>query len=319
MAKFPYTPAYLGGAEYVSASGERTALACAFKYVYNQGDAWGVVTEALERLLEGHRLSLGELLDFAFPLDIGEKLGLRTGELHHALATPSSNTAFAAEAIAAADIERWVRDTRQEADRTFAALERAPADALSESTRACVRLLGARHREVNAILDRLAALAPSGAKIRHHGDYHLGQVLIVQDQLMIIDFEGEPQRSLEERRRKSTLLRDLAGMLRSFDYAMWAALDKLGTRGVTIDDETRALAFRWRDDVSRRCTAAYKDAVAKGTWYPENVQTAEGLLDLFLLRKGFYEIIYELGSRPAWLSIPVRGVLELVDRLGARP
>ena len=319
VAKFPYAPAYLGGAEYVSASGEHTALACAFKYVSNQGDAWGVVTEALERLLEGHRLSLGELLDFAFPLDLGEKLGLRTGGLHHALATSSSNTAFAAEAIAAADIERWVRDTRQGADRAFAALERAPADALSKSTRACVRLLEARHKEVNATLDRLAALAPSGAKIRHHGDYHLGQVLIVQDQLMIIDFEGEPQRSLEERRRKSTPLRDLAGMLRSFDYAMWAALDNLGRRGVTIDDETRALAFRWRDDVSRRCTTAYKEAVAKGTWYPENVQTAEGLLDLFLLRKGFYEIIYELGSRPAWLSIPVRGVLELLDRLGARP
>src|SRR5207248_11310947 len=121
-------------------------------------------------------------------------------------------------------------------------------------------LLQARHGEVNAILDRLEALAPSGAKVRHHGDYHLGQVLIVQDELMIIDFEGEPQRSLEERRRKSTPLRDLAGMLRSFDYATWAALDKLAARGITVDDETRALAFGWRDDVSKRCIAAYKDA-----------------------------------------------------------
>jgi maltose alpha-D-glucosyltransferase/alpha-amylase len=120
---------------------------------------------------------------------------------------------------------------------------------------------------------------------------------------------------MEERRRKSTPLRDLAGMLRSFDYAMWAALDKLGARGITVDDETRNLAFRWREVVSAECVEAYKDAAAQGTWYPENAATAEGLLSLFLLRKGFYEILYELGSRPAWLSIPVRGVLELIEQL----
>jgi maltose alpha-D-glucosyltransferase/alpha-amylase len=315
VAHFPFTPAYLGEAEHVSAGGERTALASAFKFVNNQGDAWGVVSEALERLLEGYRLSPGEL-HFAFPLDIGEKLGQRTGEMHHALATPSGNPAFAAEAVGAADIERWVRDTRHEADRAYAALREVPDDLLSESARACVQLLEARREEVNAILRKLAGLAPSGGKIRHHGDYHLGQILIVQEELMIIDFEGEPQRSLEERRRKSTPLRDLAGMLRSFDYATWAALDKLAARGVTIDDETRALAVRWRNDVSGRCVAAYKGAAARGAWYPEDPQTADGLLNLFLLRKGFYEILYELGSRPAWLSIPVRGVLELVECVG---
>src|SRR5947208_15962432 len=97
VANFPHTQAYLGVAEHVPANGERTAIACAFKFVKNQGDAWGVVTEALERLLEGHRLSPGELLDFAFPLDIGYKLGLRTGELHPALATPTSNPAFSSQ------------------------------------------------------------------------------------------------------------------------------------------------------------------------------------------------------------------------------
>jgi maltose alpha-D-glucosyltransferase/alpha-amylase len=317
VANFSYTPAFLGVAEHVSASGRRTAVAAAFKFVTNQGDAWSVVTGALERLLEGYRLLPGELLDFAFPLGIGDKLGRRTGELHHALATATCDQAFAAEAIGAGDIERWVCDTRHEANRAFAAIRQMPADALDESTRACVQLLEARQGEVNAILNGLAGLAPSGAKIRHHGDYHLGQVLIVQDELMIIDFEGEPQRSLEDRRRKSTPLRDLAGMLRSFDYATWAALDKLVARGITIDDETRAVAFRWRDDASKRCIAAYKKAAAKGTWHPENPCTAEGLVNLFLLRKGFYEILYELGNRPAWLSIPVRGVLQLVDVIKA--
>jgi maltose alpha-D-glucosyltransferase / alpha-amylase len=315
VANFPHTPSYLGAAEHLSEGGERTAIACAFAYVNNQGDAWGVVTDALERLLEGHRLSPGELLGFAFPLDIGKELGRRTGELHHALATPTSDKAFAAEAIGVADIERWVRDTRREADRAFAALKKAPQDVLFEPTRALIDILEMRREELNRILDGFSQLAPSGAKIRHHGDYHLGQLLIVKDELMIIDFEGEPQRSMEERRRKSTPLRDLAGMLRSFDYAMWAALDKLGARGITVDDETRNLAFRWREVVSAECVEAYKDAAAQGTWYPENAATAEGLLSLFLLRKGFYEILYELGSRPAWLSIPVRGVLELIEQL----
>jgi maltose alpha-D-glucosyltransferase/alpha-amylase len=172
------------------------------------------------------------------------------------------------------------------------------------------------HRaDIDRLLKHCAALKPSGAKTRLHGDYHLGQVLVVQDDLMIIDFEGEPKRSVEQRRLKSSPLADVAGMLRSFDYAAWAALDKNNERGVIAPERARALAFGWRDRAMADYLAAYVAAVRGSSGYPEDEDAAAGLLSLFLLRKAFYEIQYELGSRPAWLSIPVRGVISLLDRI----
>ncbi len=180
----------------------------------------------------------------------------------------------------------------------------------------CVEALLARGDTIGATLDRLAQLPPSGHKTRIHGDYHLGQILIVQDDLMIVDFEGEPARSLQERRTKSSPLNDLAGALRSLDYAAWTALDRVSAEGVVASEHLAPLALRWRDRQVADCIGAYREVATPAGAYPENDETAAGLLSLFLLRKALYELRYEIGSRPAWLSIPTRGIIDLVDQIG---
>jgi maltose alpha-D-glucosyltransferase/alpha-amylase len=316
QAGFVGTPAYLGAVEHVSSSGPRTTLASAFRFVANQGDAWSAVTDGLDRFLEGYRLAEGELDEAlrAFPLGIGTKIGQRTAELHRALASSTADAAFAALPITGGDIQRWVQNARESSNETFTALQTAAPQAWGEATEKAVRLLMDQRSNVTALLDRYATLETAGLKMRHHGDYHLGQLLMVEDDILIIDFEGEPRRSLEERCAKTSPLRDLAGMLRSFDYAAWAALDKLAARGIQLTDERRALAFRWRDTASGECLTAYRAETAGSPVCPDNQATSEALLRLFMLEKALYEIRYELGSRPAWLSIPVRGVLDLLAR-----
>ena len=133
---------------------------------------------------------------------------------------------------------------------------------------------------------------------------------------MIVDFEGEPARSLQERRTKSSPLNDLAGALRSLDYAAWTALDRVSAEGVVASEHLAPLALRWRDRQVADCIGAYREIAAPAGAYPENDETAAGLLSLFLLRKALYELRYEIGSRPAWLSIPTRGIIDLVDQIG---
>jgi len=133
---------------------------------------------------------------------------------------------------------------------------------------------------------------------------------------MIVDFEGEPARSLEVRRAKTSPLVDLAGALRSLDYAAWASLDRVRAEGIVSGEHLGPLAVRWRDRQVQDCIAAYRKIAREGDAYPQIEATADGLLRLFLLRKALYELRYEMGSRPDWLSIPVRGIIDLLDRIG---
>ena len=162
-------------------------------------------------------------------------------------------------------------------------------------------------------IEAIAGCAPIGLKTRIHGDYHLGQVLIAQDDVMIVDFEGEPARPLAERREKSSPLRDVAGMLRSLDYAASAAIERFASRTGEVPERIAAAAAAWRDRATQDFLDAYfatapELAGSGGASRPE-------LLELFLLQKAFYEIAYETANRPAWLPIPVRGVLALLGRV----
>jgi maltose alpha-D-glucosyltransferase/alpha-amylase len=164
----------------------------------------------------------------------------------------------------------------------------------------------------DAIFDALEGLAASGegrAVSRIHGDFHLGQVLVADGDAYIIDFEGEPSRGLAERRRKSSPLNDVAGLLRSFDYALAAAVRKEKERTRPASMRRKALA-PFVDRAKTVFLEAYRTSVARLSGLDD-----ANLLDLFLIRKAAYEIAYEAANRPEWLPLPVTGLVEIVQRV----
>jgi maltose alpha-D-glucosyltransferase/alpha-amylase len=320
-ASFANTPPLLGAIERIGADGETTALAAAFGFVRNQGDGWVYTTEYLHRTLDELRLRAAaehpetapaEAEPHGFYLAQARVLGQRTAELHRALATPTENPAFAAEPIGGADLKAWQRAVRRQAEAAFKALRQALPQ-LDEGDRARVQALLAHREQCFARIEALTGAPVAAAKTRIHGDYHLGQVLVAQNDFYILDFEGEPARPLEERRAKSSPLKDVAGMLRSFDYAAWAAVMTLTEVDAGGGEIVRSLAEAWRRATEDAFLSAYRETIAGCPSYPEAPEEAARLLDLFLLEKALYEICYEAANRPHWVRIPLKGVTGLLE------
>jgi maltose alpha-D-glucosyltransferase / alpha-amylase len=313
-AKFANTPAYLGSVEF-EADGETTTLACAFAFIQNQGDAWTAFVQALEREIEAHGFQAGAATagahPLAYPLDLVRRLGARTGGLHAAFAAPTQDEAFRVEPLRRADIDELARDAAAQAKVAFAAIERGRSGFSKPLGEQVDRLLS-RRRDVDARLKALARHRPVGHKSRIHGDYHLGQVLVAQQELFIIDFEGEPRRSIDERRAKSSPLRDVAGMLRSFDYAAWTAALAVASGATEPGWNAAATARAWRGRLSAEFIEGYWSAAPCDIASP-GVEDRGALLELFLLQKALYEINYEISNRPDWVGIPVQGILDLLE------
>ena len=159
---------------------------------------------------------------------------------------------------------------------------------------------------------QIAALTPQAMKTRYHGDYHLGQVLVARDDVIIIDFEGEPSRSLAERRAKHSPLRDVVGMLRSFNYAAHAALRQATADGTCDRATLWPYLSAWEQQTRSAFLNAYVEAVGDSPGYPTNSDQAKMLLELFTLEKACYELRYELDNRPDWIAIPLGGLCELL-------
>ena len=315
VAQYRNTPALLGSVEHIAQDGSPTALAILQAYVPHQGDAWTMTMEALKRELETYALvpdsdapPVHEVFDRF--LMYGDLLGVRTAELHRAFATPTENEAFAAEPLTADDVETAAKDARAQAERAFAALSRVPASALTPE----IERLLARREEALGALDALSFVPKEAIKTRIHGDFHLGQVLVADSDLYIVDFEGEPSRSAADRREKYSPLRDIAGMLRSFAYAAETACMDVSGRLSHVAPRVRMAADEFRILVSEAFFAGYERA-ARGTpvWIDDR-ETRRNLLQLHLLAKGFYEIAYEADNRPDWIGTPVRGVLAALEQ-----
>jgi maltose alpha-D-glucosyltransferase/alpha-amylase len=175
-------------------------------------------------------------------------------------------------------------------------------------------MLQERHDECMALIERLSAVPDGAVKIRIHGDYHLGQVLIVQNDVMLVDFEGEPSRRASERRAKGSPLRDVAGMLRSFDYAAATAAREVAQRFSEAEAARVAqAALGWRSLASDAFMGAYESALTGSPVWIEDEAAGGSLLRLHLLAKALYEINYEANNRPDWIETPVRGVLAILD------
>jgi maltose alpha-D-glucosyltransferase / alpha-amylase len=211
------------------------------------------------------------------------------------------------------DIRVWIEEIVTRAGHAFEGIEQRRA-AARESDRALIDQVLAQRA---GLRDRLHALLPEdidGLKIRHHGDFHLGQMLIVRDDIFIIDFEGEPRRSLDERRRKGPAARDVAGLIRSIDYSATAALER--ALKIAPDEHGRLAAALdgWRDRATAAFLDAYRGTMMDARLWPRDPHAARQMLNFFLLEKVFYEIEYELAYRPEWLRVPLAGALRILSQ-----
>jgi maltose alpha-D-glucosyltransferase / alpha-amylase len=316
VAGFANTPAYLGSLQRLDESGEETALGIAFGLVPNQGDGWNYTVDWLRRFMEEQAIERAGEHDEAGVLfteyaGLAETLGTRTAELHRALAAETDDPAFAGEPIGADDLASWGHAVHEQHALARTALRRALGD-IDEPHRARAEAVLAGERLIAARIDELTSHPVDALKTRIHGDYHLGQVLVSHNDFFIIDFEGEPARSFEQRRQKLSPLKDVAGMIRSFDYAAyqacrWALEQPLPNAAAAV-----TAAESWGRLVQDIFLTAYIAAIDGAPSWPGDDE-ARGLLDLFLLEKALYEIVYEATNRPRWLEVPLSGLARLLS------
>ncbi|HEY1384985.1 MAG TPA: phosphotransferase, partial [Dongiaceae bacterium] len=305
--------------EQIAKDGTRHALAILNGFVRNQGDGWVYTTEYLDRIFDEVRL-----VETADPVPPEERhatylgqiatLGQRTAELHRALASEENDPHFKPEAITATDLAAWTANARTLAQAAFAALEKARGSA-AEPVLAAIDGLLARKGECLKAIDRLGKGAIAASKIRIHGDYHLGQVLVAKNDFYIIDFEGEPARTLQERREKLSPFKDVAGMLRSFEYAEWAALFAIAEHEADSVPKLLPFASAWRKCTQQAFLKSYFDTIGDAPSCPKDRAQADRLLSFFTLEKALYEICYEANNRPTWLRIPITGLQTVLDAL----
>jgi len=328
-------PKLVGALEYVRSGEEPQTLAVLQNYTPNQGDAWRYTLNWLGRFLETRLTETDALPEMPTEgvialagkpvpaavellmggyLDEAQLLGQRTAEMHAALATDRVDAAFKPEPFGTLYQRSLYQSMYNLTNRIFRQL-RAKRKGLSGDLAAQVdTLLGMEDRIINAFKS-ITARKLSGSLIRVHGDYHLGQVLHTGNDFVIIDFQGEPGRSLAERRLKRSPMRDVAGMLRSFDYASYAALPGYGMQNIGRIEDLPTLE-PWSRLWCAYASAAYLDGYFKTAqsagFLPKSEADMEIVLRTLLLEKAVYEIGYELNNRPSWLRVPVAAVLERV-------
>jgi maltose alpha-D-glucosyltransferase/alpha-amylase len=335
---FSRVPALVGSAEYQLDGDEPASVLMLQRFVPNQGNAWEVTVEEVGRYLERVRgltdvtvnreearewatadkgtVPLAVAEAFGPYLSTAEVMGRRTGELHTALAAAPGEPAFGVGAYSAADISAAVTAMREHAETQLRVLKGA-VPGLDERRKAIAMAVLARQAELLRPLDDLGTLTDGGARIRCHGDFHLGQVLVTEGDVVIIDFEGEPARPLAARRATASPLRDVAGMLRSFSYA---ALTGLGVATQTRQEDAARLApwaELWETWAGAAFIRAYLGAARGAGILPPDVRSLDTVLRAFMLDKALYELGYELNNRPEWVHIPLLGLLHLQSPLHA--
>ena len=309
---------------------EPNAVAVLFAFVRNQGDGWTLALDYLTRYLDdalietapgaavpGRAGGLPNPHDFFVML--ARQLGLRTAEMHRALAEHGhDDPAFAPEPLTPDDIAKWCNALDAAAEAMLDQLDRTRHSMPEAARELADRVISARQNLFRAIRLLLPADV-AAAKTRCHGDLHLGQVIAVQNDFYIIDFEGEPLRTLAERRDKGSPLRDVAGMIRSFDYATTTAVRQLSESRPAAIERMTELADAWRQRAVDGFRAAYRKVMRDCPAYPANKLHARALIDWFTLEKAVYEVSYELANRPGWVAIPLNGILRMLAKVTGSP
>jgi len=313
VARFAHSVPVAGIVEYVGTDGTTMTLGLLQGYVENQGDGWTYTLEYLNRFLEESESPTPPQASPAEAhggyLALARLLGTRTAELHRALAMKTGDPAFDPEPIVPDDRAGWTKRVGEEVAAALDLLERRRGG-LAEGILPLADAALAGRRDLLKRVDTVLPEKIRALKIRHHGDYHLGQVLLTRNDFTIIDFEGEPARALEDRRRKNSPLRDVAGMLRSFNYARYAALARVAAQRPERVAAVEPHAAAWEAEAKRVFLEGYEEAAYEAGLY-ESMEEARALLELFTLEKACYELRYELENRPDWIHVPLRGIVDL--------
>jgi maltose alpha-D-glucosyltransferase/alpha-amylase len=329
VAHFPRIAPFLGEITATSLTGESTTTAMLQGLVANQGDGWQWTLDELALFYEAAATCPPPADEGAPPTFLSESripaeareraglyleaaalLGRRTAEMHLALATETEDPAFRAEPFTTDDLRTDAERIDAQINKTLDALKTGISALKDEAADEAATLLSRRielFRRAHSITDA----TPSGQRIRIHGDFHLGQILRAKNDFIFLDFEGEPARSLDERRHKQSPLKDVAGMLRSFSYAASSALDQYVQRRPDSQRTLEPWARMWQNSVCTSFLNAYRQTIGANRSLLPEPQQADALLSAYLLEKALYELLYELNNRPTWVRIPLSGILSL--------
>ncbi len=330
-AGFPHVPQVAGALEYRRGKAEPMTIAIAQELVPNSGDAWHYTLDTLGRFLEDVVVRHTEITEPPIPEGLGafeaaglqppplaretmadyleraKLLGRRTAELHLALASETEDPAFVPEPITPFYQRSLYQTMRSITVQNFRML-RSLRDEIPEAN----QVLDLEPIVVRR-LQRVLEPKINASRIRIHGDYHLGQVLFTGKDFVIIDFEGEPARPLSERRIKRSPLQDVAGMLRSLNYAAYSAL--YGRFGGYDNDPSLLQPWVrfWYLWAAGAFLGTYLDVAKGASFMPRAPEHTKVLLDTFLIGKAVYELGYEANNRPEWIKIPIQGLLHLLE------
>lgn len=296
---FRSAPQLAGSLTYCAPNGHAATLGLLENWIANSGDGWRYVVAQLQRAArEGSGLEeLGRDMFL---------LGTATADFHTALASDRSSEAFAPEPVTSADVHAWRSGLLAQADRAMALVERHHTRWSDEAEELGRSLLRGRVGLPKRLSGQDLGLGQAFQKIRVHGDYHLGQTLKTTEGFALIDFEGEPAKSLEDRRQKHCALKDVAGMMRSFEYATRTAIERTGSApGATPPVSVLREAF-----IEGYLARARTDGAV---FLPSAPDSVASWIGFFELEKAFYEVEYEVNNRPAWVHIPLRGVMQILQ------
>jgi maltose alpha-D-glucosyltransferase/alpha-amylase len=321
---FAHVPAFAGAIEYRRAKAEPMVVCLLQSAVTSEGDAWALTLDSVSRFyervlarkadLQNHTAAPGalleELIGGVYP-ERAKLLGKRTGELHLALAASPDDRAFAPEPFNTMAQRSVYQNMRASLRRAFGLLEKKLPN-LPEHFRAEAAEVLAAEKTILAQQQRLLDRITGAAKIRIHGDYHLGQVLYTGKDFVILDFEGEPARALSERKLKRSALRDVAGMMRSYQYAAYSALWQPAMRTEDVPFLERWADF-WYRNMSSVFLQSYLETTAGAPFIPQDKGDLQVMLEAYLLDKAVYEVGYELNNRPDWVVIPIRGIKHILN------